>query len=84
MARVKRTSDSSRGRKQSENEQDAKIQANQLEADNGDELLSDEDSDTLASWLDGNEKVSFDSLEEPDQAELEKIEETAEAEEEPR
>jgi RNA polymerase primary sigma factor len=83
MARVKRTSDSSRGRKQSENEQEAKIQADQLEADNGDELLSDEDSDTLASWLDGNEKVSFDSLEEPDQAELEKIEETAEAEEEP-
>jgi RNA polymerase primary sigma factor len=83
MVKEKKTSGSSRARKSGKNEHDDKLKANQTQSDDGDELLNDQENDSPDSWFTANDKVSFDSLEEPDQAELEKIEETAEAEEEP-
>jgi RNA polymerase primary sigma factor len=47
------------------------------------EVLNSEEDDTLNSWLEDDEAVAFDIQEEPDQAELEKIEETTDFEEEP-
>jgi RNA polymerase primary sigma factor len=48
-----------------------------------DEFLSQEASETLMAWLDNGDTSAFEDQDEPDQAELEKIEETGEIEEEP-
>jgi RNA polymerase primary sigma factor len=47
------------------------------------QLDDDEEGITSIPWLNGSETVTFDVEEEPDQEELDKIEETAEIEEEP-
>jgi len=71
---------SSRG---SENEQEEKRLGQQTQSDSENHTVEAEENESLMSWLEGSEPLTFDVQEEPDQAELEKIEETVEIEEEP-
>jgi RNA polymerase primary sigma factor len=67
----------------SENEQEEKRLGQQTQSDSENDTFEEEKSESLMSWLEGSEPLTFDVQEEPDQAELEKIEETVEIEEEP-
>jgi RNA polymerase primary sigma factor len=67
------------------NQQDEKLMVDRSGPDDKNDFENETENKSLfsSSWLDNNRTVNFDDQEEPDEAELEKIEETGEAEQEP-
>lgn len=83
MATVKKGAQSSnRGRRGSDNKDQA-VSGVPPQSNGEYDLLSESSEDLLNSWLEGSEPITFESENEPDQAELDEIEETVEIEQEP-
>jgi RNA polymerase primary sigma factor len=81
MARAKRKTRTSDGTGQAGQ---PLVESQDLQLDGDGEQDADENAELApAAWLNGSEVVSFDLEEEPDQAELEEIEESGEVEPEP-
>lgn len=83
MARMTEKPRSASGWGRGDEQRDEKTAVDETQSVRGDDTVDADESDSLASWLQVPEKVSFKEQEEPDQEELEKIEETVEVEEEP-
>jgi RNA polymerase primary sigma factor len=66
-----------------DSDMDRELQTDSTQADDGEDSLEEINDDSVVSWLGATATATFDVQEEPDPAELEKIEETVELEEEP-
>jgi RNA polymerase primary sigma factor len=85
MARSTRKNRSLKNSPETNQQDEELMMADQSEPDDENDFEDELENNALfpSAWLDNDRTASFDDQEEPDEAELEKIEETGEAEQEP-
>ena len=81
MAGLKKKDRSLNSARQNDNESDKRRIDGAIPSAGSDGSLEEEENDSTLTWPEGANEVTFDEQTEPDQAELEKIEETVDVEE---